>query len=54
MGAFIETVMMPTEQLLLVVHNWGSALGFNWANQHRDWVRGIEAIIRPVLTVPEA
>jgi haloalkane dehalogenase len=35
----------------LVVHDWGSALGFDWANRHRDAVRGIaymEAIVRPV------
>jgi haloalkane dehalogenase len=24
-----------------VIHDWGSALGFDWANQHRDRVRGI-------------
>ena len=35
----------------LVVHDWGSALGFDWANRNRDAVRGIaymEAIVRPV------
>jgi haloalkane dehalogenase len=34
-----------------VVHDWGSALGFDWANRHRDAVRGIaymEAIVRPL------
>ena len=34
-----------------VVHDWGSALGFDWANRHRDRVRGIaymEAIVRPI------
>jgi len=34
-----------------VIHDWGSALGFDWANQHRDRVRGIvymEGIVRPV------
>ena len=33
-----------------VIHDWGSALGFDWANRHRDAVRGIaymEAIVRP-------
>ncbi len=33
----------------LVVHDWGSALGFDWANRHRDAVAGIaymEAIVR--------
>ena len=35
----------------LVVHDWGSALGFDWANRHRDAVKGIaymEAIVRPI------
>jgi haloalkane dehalogenase len=34
-----------------VVHDWGSALGFDWANRHRDAVRGIaymEAIVAPI------
>ena len=39
------------ENVTLVVHDWGSALGFDWANRHRDAVRGIaymEGIVRPV------
>ena len=34
-----------------VVHDWGSTLGFDWANRHRDATRGIaymEAIVRPL------
>ena len=34
-----------------VIHDWGSALGFDWAYQHPDRVAGIaymEAIVRPV------
>lgn len=34
----------------LVLHDWGSALGFDWANHHRDAVRAIcymEAMVRP-------
>ena len=34
----------------LVLHDWGSALGFDWANRHRDAVAGIaytEAICGP-------
>jgi len=33
------------------IHDWGSALGFDWANRHRDSIKGIaymEAIVRPV------
>jgi haloalkane dehalogenase len=29
------------ERVVLVVHDWGSTLGFDWANRHRDAVRGI-------------
>ena len=39
-----------TEKGTLVVHDWGSALGFDWANRHRGAVRGIaymEAIVAP-------
>ncbi|MDQ2091524.1 haloalkane dehalogenase [Marimonas arenosa] len=39
------------EDVLLVVHDWGSALGFDWANQNRDAMRGIaymEGIVRPL------
>lgn len=34
-----------------VIHDWGSALGFHWANRHREAVKGIcymEGIVRPV------
>lgn len=39
------------DRVVLVVHDWGSALGFDWANQHRDRVAGIaymEAIAMPI------
>ena len=38
------------ERVTLVVHDWGSGLGFDWANRHRDAVKGIaymEAIVGP-------
>jgi haloalkane dehalogenase len=38
-------------RVTFVVHDWGSALGFDWANRHRDAVAGIvymEAIVRPL------
>jgi haloalkane dehalogenase len=40
-----------TSNVTLVVHDWGSALGFDWANRHRSAVRGIaymEAIVSPI------
>jgi haloalkane dehalogenase len=51
LDAFIDTVIGPSESIVFVLHDWGSALGFDWANRHRDRVRGIaymEAIVRPV------
>ena len=38
------------ERVTFVVHDWGSALGFDWANRHREAAKGIafmEAIVRP-------
>jgi haloalkane dehalogenase len=37
-------------RVTFVIHDWGSALGFDWANRHREAVKGIafmEAIVRP-------
>lgn len=38
------------DDVILVLHDWGSALGFDWAERHRDRVAGIaymEAIVTP-------
>lgn len=43
--------VVPTGQVTLVVHDWGSALGFDWARRNADRVAGIaymEAIVRPL------
>ena len=37
--------------VFLVIHDWGSGLGFHWARRHPEQVRGIaymEAIVRPL------
>jgi haloalkane dehalogenase len=39
-----------TANVILVVHDWGSALGFDWARRHPDRVKAIvymEGIVRP-------
>jgi haloalkane dehalogenase len=39
------------ENVTLVLHDWGSALGFDWANRHRDAVKQIaymEAFVAPI------
>ena len=36
---------------VFVIHDWGSALGFDWGNRHRDRTRGfcyMESLVRPV------
>jgi haloalkane dehalogenase len=50
LDALLETLGVG-ERVTLVVHDWGSALGFDWANRNRDAVRGVaymEALVRPV------
>lgn len=40
-----------TDNVTLVIHDWGSALGFDWARRHPDSVKGIaymEAIAQPI------
>ena len=40
-----------TRNVTFVTHDWGSVLGFDWANRHRDAVKGIaymEAIVAPL------
>ncbi len=39
------------DRVTFVIHDWGSALGFDWACQHPDSLLGIaymEAIVRPI------
>jgi haloalkane dehalogenase len=50
LDAFLTAVGVERD-VALIIHDWGSALGFDWANRHRDRVRGIaymEAIVRTV------
>ncbi len=50
LDALLEAVGV-VRNVTLVVHDWGSALGFDWANRHRDAIKGIaymEAIVTPV------
>ena len=43
-------VMGLRRNVLLVLHDWGSALGFHWARRHAERVQGIaymEALVQP-------
>lgn len=56
LAAFIDAVIGGTQSIVFVVHDWGSALGFDWANHHRDRISGIaymEAIVRPIASWDE-
>jgi haloalkane dehalogenase len=49
LDAFLDQLEVR-ERVTLLVHDWGSALGFDWAYRHPDAVRGIaymEAIVKP-------
>jgi haloalkane dehalogenase len=50
LDAFYEAVDLG-DRVTFVIHDWGSGLGFDWANRHRDRVEAIaymEAILMPV------
>jgi haloalkane dehalogenase len=50
LSAFIEGLQLDSK-VTLVIHDWGSALGFRWAHDHADRVRAIaflEAMVKPM------
>jgi len=50
LNALLETLGVESN-VTLVIHDWGSTLGFDWASRHRDRVEGIaymEGFVRPV------
>ena len=50
LDAFLEAVGV-NDKMTFVVHDWGSALGFDWANRNRHAVKGLaymEAIVQPL------
>jgi haloalkane dehalogenase len=52
--AWFEAVL-PEARVTLVIHDWGSSLGFDWARRHEERVRGIaymEAFLAPFPTMP--
>jgi haloalkane dehalogenase len=55
LDALLESLGIE-RNVTLVIHDWGSGLGFDWANRHRDAVKGIaymEAIVRPIASWDE-
>ena len=54
LDAWFDAVL-PEGPVTLVMHDWGSALGFHWAFRHQERIKGLaymEAIVRP-LTMDE-
>jgi haloalkane dehalogenase len=50
LDGFLDALAV-TDQITLVVHDWGSALGFDWARRHPEQIRGIaymEAVVAPI------
>lgn len=50
LDALLE-VLGVEENVTFVLHDWGSALGFDWSNRHREDVKGLaymEAIVQPI------
>jgi haloalkane dehalogenase len=50
LDAFYEAVGLG-DRVTFVIHDWGSALAFDWTNRHRDRVKAIaymEAIVMPI------
>lgn len=50
LDGFLEAVGVR-DRVTLVVHDWGSALGFDWANRHRSALSALaymEAVVKPV------
>jgi haloalkane dehalogenase len=50
LDAWIDAVL-PSESLTFVIHDWGSALGFDWARRHPARTKGLaymEALVKPM------
>lgn len=50
LDAFLDEVC-PDGAITFVVHDWGSALGFDWAHRHQDRVAGVaymEGFVQPL------
>jgi haloalkane dehalogenase len=51
LDGLLDALGVEKRRVTIVGHDWGSALGFDWANRHREAIKGIaymEAIVRPL------
>ena len=51
LSAWFDEMDLP-KKFTLVVHDWGSGLGFHWANEHQNRVQGIVFMEALVQTMP--
>ena len=50
LDAWFDAVI-PAGRVTLIMHDWGSALGFHWAYRHPERIKGLaylEALVRPL------
>ena len=50
LSEFLEQMDLG-DNVTLVLHDWGSGLGFRWAHEHKDRIKGLafmEAMVRPL------
>ena len=55
LDAWLDSVGVK-DNVILVVHDWGSALGFSWAQRHPERIKALiymECIVRPFLSWDE-
>jgi len=55
LDAWFDTMGLK-KNIILIVHDWGSALGFSWARRHPERIKAIvylEAIVRPFFSWDE-
>jgi haloalkane dehalogenase len=48
---FMDAILDSAAPVVLVLHDWGGAIGFDWASRHPDRVRGLaytETFVRPL------
>jgi haloalkane dehalogenase len=51
LDAWFDALGLARQKVTLVIHDWGSALGFHWARRNSAAVKGLaymEAIVRPL------
>ena len=41
---FLDKCVNANSNVVLVIHDWGSGLGFHWASQHSDKVKGMRYV----------